>query len=71
MGRWLALVGTSLSVAGTAVLMSVNPRVKSVGGALLDRLPEPLRSHKTQTVVGLVVMSAAIAGLVIAKRLKK
>ncbi len=70
LGRWLSLVGTTIGVAGTVILLSVNPKVKTTAGALLDHLPGPLRRNKAATVVGIAAVGALIIGAVIVKRMK-
>ncbi len=69
-GRWLSLVGTVIGVAGTVVLLSVNPNVKSTASVILDKLPEPLRRNKAATIVGAAALVAVIVGTVIVKRTK-
>lgn len=70
LGRWLALVGTGISVLGTAALMSVNPTVKTTAGAIFDRLPAPMQKHKTAVVVGLIAIGGGVAWYILNKRAK-
>lgn len=70
LGRWLALVGTGISVLGTAALMSVNPTVKTTAGAILDRLPGPLQKHRTLVVIGAAATVGGIAWYILNKRAK-
>ncbi len=70
LGRWLSLVGTVIGVAGTTILLSVNPNVKTTAGAILDHLPEPFRKNKAATIVGAAGIVALIVGAVIVKRMK-
>ena len=69
LGRWLSLVGTVIGVAGTTVLLSVNPKVKTTAGMILDKLPEPLRRNKAATIVGVAALAALIVGGVIVRRM--
>ncbi len=71
LGRWLALVSTVIGIAGTGILLSVNPNVKTTAGAVLDRLPEPLRKHKGAVIVGVVGLAALVVGGIIVRRIAK
>ncbi len=57
MGRILALVGGAVSITGTALLLSVNPKVKAVASGGLQALPTTSRKQ--------VMMAAGIGGLLV------
>ncbi len=71
LGRWLALVSTVIGIAGTGVLLSVNPNVKTTAGALLDKLPGKLKDHKGAVIVGAVGLTTVVVGAIILRNIRK
>ncbi len=57
MGRILALVGGAVSITGTVLLLSVNPKVKAVAKGGLSALPDTSRKQ--------VLVAAGIGGLLV------
>lgn len=57
MGRILGLVGGAVTITGTALLLSVNPKVKAVARGGLSALPDSNRKQ--------VLMAAGIGGLLV------
>ncbi len=57
MGRILALVGGAVSITGTVLLLSVNPKVKAVAKGGLNALPDTSRKQ--------VLVAAGIGGLLV------
>jgi hypothetical protein len=57
MGRILAIVGGAVSVTGTALLLSVNPKVKQVARGGFAALPTDTRKR--------VLIGAGIGGIIV------
>lgn len=57
MGRILAVVGGAVSITGTALLLSVNPKVKAVAQGGIGRIAPDTRRK--------VLIGAGIGGLVV------
>lgn len=57
MGRILALVGGAVSITGTVLLLSVNPKVKAVARGGFNALPQDSRKQ--------VLIAAGVGGLLV------
>ena len=60
-GRTLALIGSGVGLAGTAMLLSINPKVQSMAGSTLRRLPVGVQSNR---LVAGIAASALVVALI-------
>ena len=61
LGRGFAMVGSAVGLVGTAMLLSINPAVKSAAASTFRRLPPAAQRNKA--LVGLAVGGLIVAGI--------
>lgn len=69
-GRMLALVGSGVGLAGTAMLMSINPQVQGAASGAMRRMPVALQRNRMLVGVAASAAVVAVLGIWYAKKLR-
>lgn len=62
LGRSIAMIGSTVGLVGTALLLSVNPTAKRIAGKTYAKLPDVVKKH--QVIAGIAVAGLIVYGVV-------